>query len=239
MATITSKAILKPVVEGIQAERTVSAKVAKINSGLLQHKIKFPLLEYATWEIIQGEKKENLIGLADGIINPNTIGGNVLAGIILQHIGLTGDIKTAFIKAGEYMVAGNEWYVCDIIGERVMGHCLLMMPEKAIPLLKGLAKSEEKWLKRSVGVATHYATKKGLPEKYVIQMFELLLTMADTTEFHAKTGTGWGAKTIAKFYPFIIDEYHAQIYDNPNVKQWFKTKIAIGLSRKEKYANRY
>src|SRR5690606_27867199 len=129
-------------------------------------------------------------------------------------------------------------YVCDIIGERVMGHALLTMPYVAIPELKQLAKHEDEWIVRSVGVATNYAVKKGLKKADVQQMFALLLTLANTTEFHTKKGVGWAVKTIAKFHPEIVAHYREQIETDPEIKQWFKTKIKIGLGRTDKYAGR-
>ncbi|EMJ81976.1 hypothetical protein LEP1GSC016_1898 [Leptospira borgpetersenii serovar Hardjo-bovis str. Sponselee] len=39
-------------------------------------------------------------------------------------------------KAVEYIIFGDEWYVCNIIGERVMGYFLLKEPECALSILK-------------------------------------------------------------------------------------------------------
>jgi hypothetical protein len=69
-------------------------------------------------------------------------------------------------------------------------------------------------------------------------MFALLLSLSTVTDFHTKKGVGWAAKTIAKFYPDIISEYKAEI-ENEKVRQWFQTKIKIGLGRSYKYASRY
>ena len=88
-------------------------------------------------------------------------------------------------------------------------------------------------------MATHYAVKKGLEKEYVEQMFELLLSLATTTDFHTKKGVGWAVKTVAKFHPEIISKYQEQIDADGNVKQWFRTKIKIGLGRTQKYAGKY
>jgi hypothetical protein len=238
MQTITSKATVKEIVARIVKNAdNITVLAISTDKYLLQEKIKFPLLEFATLEILKHVNKKDYIAFADAIILKKRLGGNVLAGIILQEL-LKDSVVLSFGKASEYMVDGNEWYVCDIIGERVMGHGLLNYPDKAIPLLKELTKNDNKWPVRSVGVAVHYATKKGLPKPFVEQMFLLLLTLSGTTEFHTKTGTGWGAKTVAKFYPDLIEKHHDKIYTD-EVRQWFKTKVGIGLSRKDKYATRY
>jgi len=121
----------------------------------------------------------------------------------------------------------------------VMGYALLSDPERTIPVLRTLAKHEDKWLVRSVGVATHYAVKKGLTRIYSEQMFQILLSCSATTDFHTKKGIGWGAKTVAKFHPDIIALYKHQLDNDLNIKTWFKTKIRIGLGRSFKYATKY
>lgn len=205
--------------------------------SVLEKKVRFPLLEAAAKEIYKSVPASDIIKLADEIIALRTIGGNVLAGIILQ-MHLDNDFDRAIKKSVAYIIAGNEWYVCDIIGERVQGHALLTMPERMLPLLKQLTEHEDKWIVRSVGVAAHYAIKKGLKKQYVDEVFQLLLSLGNTTDFHTKKGIGWAAKTAAKFHPDIIEKYRVKI-DGAEVKQWFKTKIKIGLGRTSKYAGRY
>lgn len=145
--------------------------------------------------------------------------------------------KDCLESAAAIIVQGNAWYVCDIVGERVFGHAMLTLPEKTLPVLKKLAQQEENWLLRTLGVATHYAVKNKLDKAYAEKLFVLLLSLANTTDFHTKKGIGWGAKTIAKFHPSIISVYKENI-EGPEVKQWFRTKVKIGLGRSAKYATR-
>jgi len=208
-----------------------------LDTHILQKKIKFPLLEYAARELYKAIPGNEQVKVTDAIIALHTIGGNVLAGIVLQ-LRLPQHFSQSIEKAIEYIIEGNEWYVCDIIGERVMGHALLTMPEKTLPQLEKLAKHPHKWIVRSVGVGMHYAVKKGLKKTFANECFRLLLSLSCTTDFHTKKGIGWAAKTIAKFHPDIIEKYKEEIA-RPEVKQWFKTKIKIGLGRTAKYAARY
>lgn len=241
MDAITSKAeVQRLVAAALQAfhAKGMDAAVDSVHKHILSKKIRFPLLETAAKELYKSLPEQQHIQFLDKVTALHTIGGNVLAGMILQ-LRLGKHFKESFSKAIEYIIAGNEWYVCDIIGERVMGHALLTMPEEALPALRKLAKHEDKWIVRSVGVAGHYAVKKGLKKQYADEMFCLLLSLCTTTEFHTKKGVGWAAKTIAKFHPDIIEKYNSEIYDNEEVKQWFKTKIKIGLGRTWKYAHRY
>ncbi|MCD6066438.1 MAG: alkylation repair protein [Bacteroidetes bacterium] len=235
----------KPLVEAATAncfsayeKHGLPAFVEAFNRQLLSKKIRFPLLEHAATLVFETIPYSEQIHFCDAVIDLHTIGGNTIAGKMLQ-LRSEKNLSTSLKKATEYIISGDKWYVCDIIGERVMGHGLLLYPEKVLPVLRRYAKHEDKWIVRSVGVATHYAVKKGLKKKDVETMFGILLSLANTTDFHTKKGIGWAAKTIAKFHPETIVKNKTAVYENPEVKQWFKTKIRIGLGRTGKYAGKY
>lgn len=201
----------------------------EVNTILLSEKIKFPVLEHCGVELYNTLNPKDHIAFANFLTEPKEMGSWVVVGKLLQ-CRLEEHFDESLNKAVEYILAGNEWYVCDIVGERVIGHGLLTYPDKTIPKLKQFTLHNNKWIVRSVGVAAHYATKKGLQMPHIEAVFKLLLSQANTTDFHTKKGIGWGAKTIAKKHPELIKKYYSQIFDNPEVKQWFKTKINIGLN---------
>lgn len=213
------------------------AFVERLDQLILQHKVKFPLLEFLAKSLYQQLPPEVHIPVCDAIINRHTLGGNVIAGMLLQ-LHLPSKLKPSIDKAVEYIIEGNTWYVCDIIGERVMGHALLTQPIQSLPLLQALARHENKWILRSVGTAGHYAIKNGLEKKYVSEFFALLLSLSTTTDFHTKKGVGWAVKTTAKFHPDIIQAYGPQL-EKADIRPWFRTKLRIGLSRTSKYAHRH
>lgn len=228
--------ILEPIIEGY-SEKGMDFLLSQLDTHILKQKVRFPLLEFCALKLNDVVVKSDQFLFSEKIISLKEIGGNVVAGIILQQ-NLDKRFDESIKKACEFIVSGNEWYVCDIIGERVMGYALLHYPKKTIPLLQALSSHSDKWIVRTIGVASHYAIKKGLKRKYVQQVFELLLSLSDTTDFHTKKGIGWAAKTTAKFYPDLIKQYKTKI-ESSEVKQWFRTKINIGLGRSEKYASRY
>lgn len=238
MSIINSKAIVKDLVSEALKQPDIKALSTSLHTLLLKKKVRFPLLEYAAKELHANVVLKDQLTLLDLIIAQQEIGGNVIAGMLLQ-LRLGKHFNQSINKASEYIIAGDQWYVCDIIGERVMGYALLTDPEKTIPVLRTLAKHKDKWLVRSVGVATHYAVKKGLTKSYSEHLFRILLSCSTTTDFHTKKGIGWGTKTVAKFHPDIIALYKNQLNNDPNIKTWFKTKIRIGLSRSFKYATKY
>lgn len=211
--------------------------IQEFNNQILAYKVRYPLLEYAARLLVEKLDWDDQINICNKIMELHKNGCSVVVGIILQQ-RLTKGVEEPFQKAGEYMILGDEWYVCDNIAERVVGHSLLLFPHKTIPVLKELLQHESKWVVRSVGVAAHYATKKGLKKQYADEVFLLLLSQSHHTDFHTKTGIGWGAKTIVKFHPDIYKKYKSKIEIN-TVRPWFKTKLRIGLGRSEKYAGRF
>lgn len=240
MKIIQSKIEVKRLTEEITSSKnnSLTELVEQINYLFLEKKIRFPLLEFAAKELYKIVPEKDQIKVTDKIIELHTIGGNVLAGIILQ-LRLKSHFTESHHKAIEYVIKEDLWYVCDIIGERVLGHSLLNDPEETIPLLKSYTNHSDKWVVRSIGVAAHYAVKKGLKKASVEKVFLILLSCANTIEFHTKKGIGWGVKTVSKFHPEIIEKYRDQIEGDPEIKQWFRTKIKIGLSRTNKYASKY
>lgn len=241
MRIVGSKAEIKQPMAKLLANYPESGNAAFVKGfcvKFLKTRIRFRLLEFLGAEIFKNIPIDQQLTVADQIVDLKEIGGNPVAGMILQ-LRLEKHFKQSIEKAIEYIVKGNEWYVCDIIGERVMGHALLKQPKKTLAILKSFAKHENKWIVRSVGVATHYAVKKGLSKTESERAFLILLSCASEKEFHTKKGIGWAAKTIAKFHPDIIKKYERNIADDERIKRWFKTKIKIGLSRSYKYASRY
>ncbi len=230
--TITRKVDIRIETEAalsVYSDRGFGVFVKEIDRKLLQQKIRFPLLEYSAELIFEHLPEKEHYRFCEAIAKLHTIGGNVLIGIVLQK-RLNTHLEEVFRKAAQFIETGSEWYVTDIIGERVFGVALLQNPRRSIPLLRKLAKHPSAYVVRSIGPGAHYAIKKGLPEKNVRPVFELLLSLANTRDHQVKQGIGWAAKTTAKFHPAIIEDYRKQI-EAEKVGAWFRTKIRIGLER--------
>lgn len=235
MQSITRKPILKSQVEAsfeVYQSEGLEAFTSEIVNRILTAKVKFPLLEYAAELIVGLLPGEIQIEFCDQLVKHKTMGGNVVLGKILQS-RLATHYEESIAKAMEYIIHGDEWYVCDIIGERVFGVALLTSPTLAIESLKKLSSHSNKWVIRSVGPGIHYATKKGLAIEVSRKVFPILLNLSSTKELHIKKGIGWAAKTTARFHPSLIEEFHSDINDDATVGQWFKTKIKIGLERNQ------
>ncbi len=201
-----------------------------LETKILAHKIKFPLLEFLAKEMTRFLPFENQLAITDEIMRKGYIGGNVIAGIILQQ-RLSDGPEEPFAKAIEYFLQGDQWFVCDIISERVMGVALLIDFEQSFLLLKSQTLHSNHWVKRSVGIATHYATKKGLEKKNVETLFHLIIDNASDKNIHVMKGLGWALKTIARYHPELALRYQPQINASPQIGNWYKRKISMGLEQ--------
>ncbi|PHN08120.1 DNA alkylation repair protein [Flavilitoribacter nigricans] len=233
MRKITRKGEILAALEKVCAayrEQGPAEAVACCETEMLQHKVKFPLLETFTRGLYECLPETEQLAFCDRIAALRTIGGNVLLGIMLQE-RLTAHFLPSFGKAAEYIAAGEQWYVCDIIGERVFGYALLHQPERTLPELERLARHPSFWVVRSLGAGSHYAIKKGLEKTAVRRVFALLLSLCNTRNKEVRQGVGWAAKTTARFHPDIIAENRLRIQNEDQVPGWFRTKIKIGLAR--------
>lgn len=228
--------ILSLLNEGIKKDfSNIDASLSYLEKTFLTQKIKFPLLEFLADHLsglIPDQQKELFL---KRLIATDALGSYVIAGKLLQNI-LPVKTTKALELAEEFIISGDAWFVCDIVGERVFGHALLTQPELSIKVLKGLTKHSNSWMLRVIGVAAHYAIKNGLRKNFAEEVFEILLSLSQAKDFHTKKGIGWAAKTAVKFYPDFASRYEGEITASG---AWFKTKIKIGLGRSEKYAHRY
>lgn len=216
--------------EGLKAFHRV------FHERILIHKVKFPLLEFCA-EVLYGilSPTDDDIALCELMVKEKTIGGNVIMGIILKERGHANP-NLAFEKAAEYIADADDWYVSDIIGERVFGFTLLTQFDTAFPLFQKLGSHSSFWVVRSIGAGGHNAIKGGLEKENALQLFDLLISLTDTTNYQIRRGIGWAAKTTAKFHPDIIQERKVEL-NRPEIPNWFRRKIQIGLNRNA-YAKR-
>ena len=87
MKTITKKSVIKKELNSCFSsleDGGLTDFVSEFKNRLLDHKVKFPLLEYCGLEIYDKIPKKNHIELCDMIESLKTEGGNVIIGIILK-----------------------------------------------------------------------------------------------------------------------------------------------------------
>jgi len=147
---------------------------------------------------------KKLLKALDRIIDHNAMGGFVIVGQALISL-LRNDFDEAMEKSREYIVKGDKWYVTDIIGERSIGQALIEYFDKALPWLRKFLEDENKWVKRSAGVAIHFFSKRirNEPEK-TKRLLSLVEPHIEVKQADVVKGIGWGLKTIGKYHSEIL-----------------------------------
>lgn len=150
---------------------------------------------------------EAYLSFWDEVSKNREMGGYVVVGQALIAL-LRTNPSLCFRKAVEYLIEGDEWYVCDIIGERVMGHALTNYYESTFDLFDELVNHDNPWVRRSVGVAVHYFAKRCREEeKKAIELMNLLEPQLLEKDLKVIKGIGWGLKTIGRYYPKSLTDY--------------------------------
>ncbi|MEM2897384.1 MAG: DNA alkylation repair protein [Candidatus Bathyarchaeia archaeon] len=172
--------------------------------------------------------------LFDKIIDRNAMGSFVIVSQALIHF-LPNNFDKVMVKSREYIVKGNEWYVCDIFGERSLGQALVDYFDKALPWFKKFLEDENKWVKRSVGVAIHFFSKRILnePEK-TKKLLELIEPYIEERQIDVIKSIGWALKTIGKRYPEILVEFLKRQIKAKKVVSKLMVKKALTYLDKDK-----
>ena len=171
--------------------------------------------------------KSNYLEFFDLLSGKKLMGGYVVIAQALISL-LQDDCRECFEKVKRYMMEGDEWYVCDIFGERVLGQAMIHHFDKTRILFQEFINDDNHWVKRSVGVAAHVFAKKCRDDKRddakAAEILELLNTQICERDIRILKGIGWGFKTFGRYYPELLI---------PNIKAQIGTKrISAVIIRK-------
>lgn len=143
----------------------------------------------------------------DRVVAEGTMGGWVVAGSALGA-QLDHDLPGALARCRAYVVAGDAWYVADILGERIPGPALVAEFDAALGTLAPWREDANRWVRRAVGVAAHFWAKRSRGAPDLLPQAERLLAflspMFEEWEMDAAKGVGWGLKTLGKHYPDLV-----------------------------------
>jgi len=140
----------------------------------------------------------------DKLIEYNKMGSYVISSQGLIQL-LPDNIELVMEKSRDYILFGNKWYVCDIIGERSVGQSLVDYFEGTLPWIEDFLADENSWIKRTAGVSIHFFSKriKNDNEKTLI-LLKILEPYMGEKQIDIVKGIGWGLKTIGKYHPDLI-----------------------------------
>jgi 3-methyladenine DNA glycosylase AlkD len=141
------------------------------------------------------------------MISRGSVGYYVVAGSALAQL-LESNVTTCLRKTADYIVIGNDWAKCDSIAERVWGRALVCNFPQAYDYLAKMRDHEDRWIRRAVGVAVHYFTKRRPTATAELrQLLALLTPMLGERNRDAIKGIGWGLKTIGKHQPKLLTTF--------------------------------
>ena len=143
----------------------------------------------------------------DRIASERTEGGWV---IIASTLGqrLNSDLPGALGRARAYAIEADIWYAADILAERVPGPAMVNHFERSLPLLEPWRQDASRWVRRMLGVATHFWAKRSRGALELSGCANALLAFLEPMftewDMDAVKGVGWGLKTLGRTYPHLV-----------------------------------
>ena len=153
------------------------------------------------------DKPELLIKGFDILIESNKMGSYVIVSQGLSQL-MPENIELVMEKSRQYIIYGDKWYVCDIIGERSIGLSLVNYFDITISWIQKFLEDENRWIRRSAGISIHFFSKRILDQKErTILLLNILEPHMEEKQIDTVKGIGWGLKTIGKYHPDILTEF--------------------------------
>ena len=116
-----------------------------------------------------------------------------------------GNLDEVLTQTRKYIIQGDTWHSTDNLGERVVGPALVQHFDETMQLLVPWRVDENRWVRRSLGTATHLWTKRAKGKPELAANAEILLAflspLFEEKEIDAVKGIGWGLKTLGRYYP--------------------------------------
>ena len=204
MKTQEARELGKRVAALVQTGQMIQAYT--LLAPVLAERTPFRLLDHIG-EAVGAGPLEAANAFLDHIAAARTEGGWV---VIASALGqqLDRDPAGAFARCREYIIAADVWYATDILGERVPGPALMTDFQPALDLLAPWRGDDNRWVRRTVGVAVHFWAKRSRGAAEHTTQAEALLAflepMFEEWEMDAVKGVGWGLKTLGRHYPDLV-----------------------------------
>jgi 3-methyladenine DNA glycosylase AlkD len=177
----------------------------RLLNEILGERTPFRLLDIVGARLSQSDEGK-VNELLDAIAAQGSEGGwVVIASALCEH--LDNDLTGALEASRGYIVQADIWYGCDIFGERVPGPALLAHFEESLECLASWRADENRWVRRSVGVAGHFWAKRRHGdtqfEAQARQLLDFLSPMLEDRDMDTAKGVGWALKSMGRYYPQI------------------------------------
>ncbi len=175
---------------------------------LASGRTRFPILDRIGLRLGQSNLDvADLLAVFDYMVSRKSIGYYVIVGSGLQQ-RLERNMTKCLKAAAGYIKFGDSWDRCDVIAERVWGAALVTDFPKARKYLEGATKNENRWIRRAVGVAVHFFSKRKRDALHEMrELLDILALVIMESNRDAIKGIGWGLKTIGKYQPGLLTGY--------------------------------
>lgn len=199
------------------SDRQVEAAYGLL-SPLLTGRISFRLLD-AIGAQVGNEPSQAANLFLDRVADQRTMGGWVVIASALRQ-QFSHDLPGTFDRCRTFVTAADVWYATDTFGERVPGPALVAYFEPALALLEPWQEDPNRWVRRMVGVAVHFWTKRShgavqfLPQANAL--LNLLSPLFEERDTDVIKGVGWGLKTLGKYYPELASDWLVQQAGRPH-----------------------
>ncbi len=152
-------------------------------------------------------RPSSLFPLLREIVDYNTLGGHVIFAQALVSL-LDVDFDRVIKMARDHIQQGATWYICDMVGERVIGQALHRHFEQTLPWLKKFLNDKDPWVRRSAGVAVHlYVKRNKTAEKEIKILLNIFEVHIEERQIDVVKGIGWGLKTVGRHHPDLMDAF--------------------------------
>lgn len=176
---------------------------------ILNERTPFRLLDIIG-ESISTAPREKLGPFLEKIAAQKTEGGWVVIASALKP-SLATELENVLQLSRQYIIAADIWYACDIFGERVLGNALVDHFDEGLDRLDAWRSDENRWVRRSLGVAGHYWAKRTKSDRVLNKQAQMLLAFFEPMLAEANTdaakGVGWALKTMSRYRPTLIHDY--------------------------------
>jgi 3-methyladenine DNA glycosylase AlkD len=214
-----------------------SANAYSLLSPVLAARTPFRLLD-VIGEQVGAAPSKSVNPFLDHIAAQKTMGGwVVIASALKEQLGR--DLPGVFNRCRKYIIAADVWYATDILGERVAGPALVMDFDQALAALSPWRVDENRWMRRTVGVAVHFWAKRSKSAVELSgqakKLFSLLEPMFEERDMDALKGIGWGLKTLSKHYPKLAAPWLEKQTARPH-RALMERKAKMYLPKKKRAA---
>ena len=203
----------------------------------LAERTRFPMLE-RIGEPIGAGRIDSANAFLELAVQGKTEGGWVVIGAALRG-QLGRDMPGAFKRARDAIRAAQVWYASDIIGERVPGQALVEYFDAALEQLDPWRGDSCRWVRRSVGVAVHLWAKRSHGDDELgsraVALMDFLEPLMPDWDMDSVKGTGWGLKTLGKYYPEALTDWLVErLPGQPRMRAIVRRKAMTYLSAEQR-----